>query len=272
MHKNLEQLLQQLDLIHSSSIQDCSLFLFDSEKLIGVKPGRTFDLGGEIGEPLSNYKHMLPGKVFTTGERLTEELEKGGLIKVPLFSVGLPIRDENNNTIGVYIAAYSTERFENLKRASSDLVIAVEEMNKTTNQIAIGANNVSERIQDIAADSKVVINDIGLVQSILSFVQAIAKQSHLLGLNAAIEAARAGEHGRGFNVVAKEIRTMAEHSKNSAQNSKEKLDDILLFINRLNDAIQQIAIVTQEHSAGLQQLSAAYAQIASFADLIERPE
>jgi len=47
----------------------------------------------------------------------------------------------------------------------------------------------------------------------LGDVKYIADQTSLLALNAAIEAARAGESGRGFAVVAKEVRGLAEKSR-----------------------------------------------------------
>ena len=54
------------------------------------------------------------------------------------------------------------------------------------------------------------------IEEIIGFIDRIAAQTNLLALNAAIEAARAGETGRGFAVVAAEVRDLAQHSTNSA--------------------------------------------------------
>lgn len=55
------------------------------------------------------------------------------------------------------------------------------------------------------------------IGQITDTITGIAKQTNLLALNAAIEAARAGEAGRGFAVVAEEVRKLAEHSNEEAE-------------------------------------------------------
>jgi methyl-accepting chemotaxis protein len=64
------------------------------------------------------------------------------------------------------------------------------------------------------------------VGEIVSTVNDIAGQAHLLSLNAAIEAAAAGEHGRAFSVVASEIKNLADRSKDATIQVRSILGEI----------------------------------------------
>jgi methyl-accepting chemotaxis protein len=67
------------------------------------------------------------------------------------------------------------------------------------------------------------------IASIIDIIREVAGHTNLLALNATIEAARAGEAGRGFSVVAQEVRSLANKTR-------EATDDIALRISELLSA------------------------------------
>jgi methyl-accepting chemotaxis protein len=77
------------------------------------------------------------------------------------------------------------------------------------------------------------------VGEITGTVEDLAEQSNLLAVNAAVEAAKAGEQGRGFSVVAQEIKSLAEQSKQSAREVQRILRDIQKATGAAVMAIEQ---------------------------------
>ena len=57
-------------------------------------------------------------------------------------------------------------------------------------------------------------------------INAVTKNTRILGVNAGIEAARSGEYGRGFGVVAKEITRLADQSAHSVNEIKQLHDEL----------------------------------------------
>jgi methyl-accepting chemotaxis protein len=64
------------------------------------------------------------------------------------------------------------------------------------------------------------------VSAITDTVSDLAEQSHVLALTAGIEAARAGEEGRGFQVVALEIRSLADRSVKATFAVREQMRSV----------------------------------------------
>lgn len=84
------------------------------------------------------------------------------------------------------------------------------------------------------------------IYQIMDIVQGITQQTQLLALNATIEAAHAGEHGRGFGVVAKEVRRMAEQTNDSSLviqqligRTNEKIISIYEVMNEVDGRIKE---------------------------------
>lgn len=83
------------------------------------------------------------------------------------------------------------------------------DLGKFVHQLPEKINRDMESVQS-------VVKEITNLSDLVSSVQAIAMQSHLLAINAAIEGSHAGPSGAAFRVVATEMRTLASNTSEVA--------------------------------------------------------
>ncbi|KOS60811.1 HAMP domain-containing protein [Lysinibacillus agricola] len=133
-------------------------------------------------------------------------------------------------------ATQSKEILHNLTTTTK----AIETLVNSIQQIATGNNEALESI-------RVLEDNAGQVERIISLVGDIAAQTNLLALNASIEAARAGEHGKGFAVVAEEVRGLADESAKAVQGITSLIQsmqqNVEIVVKQMN---QQVAFATKE--------------------------
>lgn len=86
--------------------------------------------------------------------------------------------------------------------------------------------NIREQAEAVAGNVVTLSEKTQAVGDIITSVNEIAEQSHLLAVNAAIQAAVAGEHGRSFSVVADEMKNLAGRSKDATVQVRSILGDI----------------------------------------------
>jgi len=78
------------------------------------------------------------------------------------------------------------------------------------------------------------------ITGIIGMVKEIADQTNLLALNASIVAARAGEYGQGFNVVASEIRKLADQTKKAVNDISGLIHNSLTQVVKVTNGMQSI--------------------------------
>ena len=113
------------------------------------------------------------------------------------------------------------KNFESMNRMVETISNESAKANQYTEQALKKANLGMESMQKLEVEMSKIESSSQEITNIIEMINEIAEQTNLLSLNASIESARAGEAGKGFNIVAGEIRKLAEKSTTAANRIHE---------------------------------------------------
>lgn len=120
-------------------------------------------------------------------------------------------------------------------------------------------NNLNSKIQHTGESVSTMSKETQQVHAILKFISEITEKTNLLALNAAIEAARAGEHGRGFDVVADEVRALANQTQSATveiaeviHNTQASVDTSLTGVKESIDCSATVVDIAHQAKQGLE--------------------
>ncbi|GMU07903.1 methyl-accepting chemotaxis protein [Corallococcus caeni] len=110
-----------------------------------------------------------------------------------------------------------------------------EALERTLTDLAAIRTEVSEMAARILALDERTREVSGIVDD----VKTLADQSNMLAINAAIEAVRNGDSGKGFGVVAKEMRRLADQSIRATERIRDVLDGVSMSMREAAQMSEQ---------------------------------
>ncbi|MBM6997992.1 hypothetical protein IM700_020190 [Paenibacillus sp. DXFW5] len=249
-------LLAQSSLGRKMHAHSASMFKETSELLARelerekVTSEATQTIAASIGEIRGNSQDNY--QAFQEMATAFQEMASGAAVQTETIG-GI---SENIVTSNGYINRMTTalgelvETVSETKTASDEGAAVIGQLTGTIDRFHTNMNGMKE---DIGA----LIGNIHLIAELTASIREIAEQTGLLSLNASIEAARAGEQGRGFEVVANEIRKLADLTNESAKQITDNvgqatrqadLSQVRLEEN-VNDMEQSLALVRKTEGA-----------------------
>lgn len=230
-----QNILQQ-DIAFSISDMEQYLYMLETDLLKFPFPvGTRIDSGG--------YEAVL-NIIKSTKKPFVNYVPREVTGTVPLKSVVAPIFD-NGEMVGLFSVSINIDKEEKVGATSEKLTQSVEQVYGLIDTITTSADGLNNMMKSIQENVMLAAESIKAGNESIALIKKIAKQSGLLGLNAAIVSAKSGEDGKSFSVVAKEMQKLAADSSTISEQVVQSLNGIENSIKEILQYIEEAKVMAQ---------------------------
>ena len=241
--------LDDMDVLWVADVQS------DAVALVKAREMGILAINDFISKLQDENLHMV---IEVTGVKKVQQLIRANMKE------SLTVMDANATKLLVTLVNSREALFKEIYANSKELTDNIEQLNESASQIRMSVEQLAaeaEKLADsgeaLANYSGIATNEVAKTKDILKIIEGIARQTNIIGLNAAIETARVGEAGRGFSVVATEIRKLSEDTRVSTKQIDSLITTVKESMQAVNTGIQDASLIAQSQAAATQETLAA---------------
>jgi methyl-accepting chemotaxis protein len=210
---------------------------------------------GSLADTVNNNLLTHTREIVKKLQDASEEID--GSIRDVASSTKVILTTSNQQSAGVKEVVSTMEDTDQVSKAIAQKMSNVKgTINKTQTELQLGFKKINENqsIMETIKESsfsmiqgiKALSDQINSIWEIVNIINSIADQTKIIAFNAELEASSAGEAGKNFQIVATEIRRLADNTVSSTEDIRKKISEIQRSSDRLivkaEDGTQKVQV------------------------------
>ena len=236
-------------------VEKIRVIVFDAKNATEVIATSSSDVAANLDETYNDIRNI-SSSIRRLSENIAQQVRNAG--------ESADVSQQLSTDIS-YLSAQIAEAVHAVERILTSKVAGEEKISLLVDKNTHSLESNRRTLEDI----RTLNAQIESIHGIVGEIQAIAKQTQLLSLNASIEAARAGEHGRGFAVVAENVNQLAEESDASAVKIATIIDSVSRNSAAGVEAVAAVMDIAREQTTYVDEVRETFSAITDEVDNVK---